>query len=45
MEQNAMWSSEIRVKAWQLLGILIFGAALGGLSAASATLWVDALIR
>lgn len=32
----------ILVRPWQLLAILVFGAALGGIGALSASLWLAA---
>jgi hypothetical protein len=43
--RRAVWFDDIRVKAWQLLGILAFGAALGGIGTASAMIWAGGLIR
>jgi hypothetical protein len=38
-----MWTTDIRVKGWQLLAILVFGAVVGGIGAAFGVFWMVAL--
>jgi hypothetical protein len=39
-----VWADDIRVKAWHLFAILVFGAGLGGVGVATAMLWIDGVL-